>query len=225
MNIKKLIIVILLGVVGLSSQPSAAKDAGFLDFFFPSLRKYDEDPTKTLRAPFAYKTGEEKEGESAEFLVPSADNTVPLHRQHRINEEIVRWLELKIPELLKFRKGEYETTLEAVRQYFDESAWRQYLAFHDQFGLRRVLVSGDHATSSFVESPPIVLTQDTIDDRYAWLLRTPVTISFFQGDTTNYKDLKVYNQNVSITAQLGRRLDVPPPGVIIERWEVKQNEK
>lgn len=218
--------ILLAGVCLTTLAPNAyAARSGILDFFFPTLREYAPDPSQTLKAPFAdgVKDGTQAEGGNIEeFQVPSPDNTVPLHKQHRVNNEIITWLDRKIPELLNLTRTDYSKQLQDIKPLFTPTAWDQYVDFLAKFGVAQVLKEGTHDTQSFTEAPPSVLNQATLEGRYAWVFKTPVILSFMKGESNDYKDLQVYNRNISLIIQVGRHAQAPEPGVLIERWEATE---
>ena len=224
---KKKVLLICFAAAFLMPQNTHAKDAGFMDFLFPSLRTYDEDPSVTMMAPFAKKNDESNEGAQGgvfSFLPPSPDNTVPLHRQHRLNNEIEDWLGKKIPVLLALSRSGINKELQDVKALFVPAAWQQYLTVLKDFGALQALQNGSHDVRAFTEAKPSVLTQDSLEGRYMWLLRVPVTMTLLDKNANDYSDLSVVNRRMDLTIQLGRYENAPEPGVLIERWEAKEKD-
>lgn len=203
---------------------------GLVDFFFPTLRKYEGDPSKTMIAPFAY---EQVEGENGgeviipEYIPPTPDNTVPLHKQHRFNEDMIKWLGEKVPDLVNFQKGKYQEQMVVVQPLFTEEGWQDYLRFHKQFGFYKVLMTGDYATGGFVETLPYVVSQGVEKGRYQWEMSLPITVSFLKGNLTDYKEIQSHNQKLNLTVLLERSEEAPAPGVLVKTWSavpVRQEE-
>ena len=79
--------------------------AGIIEFFFPSLKKEQYDPSKTLQAPFAYEGEKQQEGIVAK---KEEENTkTSLEKPHRLRHEIGEWLTRTVSEVLTFETSDY----------------------------------------------------------------------------------------------------------------------
>ncbi len=200
--------------------------AGIIDFFFPSLKKKEVDPSDTLRAPFmelqAQEEGAPPPERPADFnlgLLRDAANAVPLESAHRKDEEIAQWLVVAVSDSLAFDPQGAEAQLAENDVYFSEGGKADYLKFLQESEILRAVQSGRYQIRNFVQDDPLMLNKGAVSGRYRWLFEVPVMLSYIDSSATTYEKVEPVNQILDIKIQVGR---VPEKrgenNILIERW-------
>lgn len=207
----------LICAVFLLSASSPAK-AGLLEFFFPSLKKEEYNPYKTLKAPFA------KDPETAE-PIENRDDT-PLNIQHRTDNEIGRWIMSSLPEIMTMDAATYRQDLRDAEMYFDDTGLAAYRDFLTQQKINAILESGQYNVHVVVSDVPVLLNEGNVGGRYRWLFEVPVMVSYLKKNMKGYKKSDAVNQFFSVQLQVGRTRDAKNEHhVLIETWAGKDLRK
>ncbi len=195
--------------------PQQPAHAGVLEFFFPTLRNADDDPAKTLQAPFADVEDDAEKG------AKNNNDAVPLNLPHRAMTDITKWVVTVTSEVMTF-SGDYKTELEVGTAYFDEGGRQQYDAFIEEKKILNVMASGKYDVRSYVRDTPILLNEGAVQGRYRWLYEVPLMISYLQRGVKDYKEVEAVNQNMVLRVQIGRSETAENDlGLQIERWTGK----
>ncbi len=219
-------------LIAVSFAGAVPAQAGLLEFFFPSLKKAEYDPSKTMQAPFALdeKTRDQVMREQLlqdpnavknpppKFALP--ENNIPLDQPHRHSIEIAKWLTTGLSEVMTFDRGDYSARLEGASKYFTVAGKEQYIKFLTDNNILKVLESGKYEVRSFVQEDPLLLNEGAVNGTFHWLFEVPVMVSYVERGTKNYKNVEPVNQPVVLTVQIGRTAtDNQGVGVLIERFE------
>ncbi len=200
---------------------AAPAQAGWLEFFFPTLKQKGADPMETLQAPFALdpKAAPPKERPDptkAELPV----NQLPLDQPHRDNQEISSWLTSVTSAAMTFDGDDYQAKIKDNEKYFTLAGKEQYMVFLNGNNVIKVLDSKKFHVRSFVQDIPLLLNEGAVNGVYRWLYEVPMMVSYMERGVTDYKKLEPVNQQIVLTVQVGR---VPSSGtdmaVLIERWD------
>ena len=197
----------------------AVSHAGILDFLFPSLREEEYDPSKEMVAEFAAGQGAEDK-EKLESL-PEAD--VALSKPHRLGKDIGMWLMSAAGEAMNFESGQADARINELSHFFEPTGQKQYVQFLRDQKIYNVVQDGRFDVRSYVNGTPLLLNEGVVNDRYRWLFRVPVVVSYMDKNMTSYKgtDAKL-TQKASINIQIGRvKADDKPDGLQIEQWSGK----
>lgn len=214
-----LLAVVLAGGLFWQGQPA---QAGWVEFFFPSLRDTSNDPSETLVAPFAddadaaARAVRENGGK-----VQSANvvNTVPLEQPHLKNEVIADWVMAAVSEALNFSGENYKADLDAVSAHFDPGGFSEFEAFLKANKMTDVLQSSQYKIHAYVREIPLLLNEGPVNKRYRWLYQVPVMVSYMKKDVVDYKGVEPVNQHFMLRVQVGRSQDIKNDlAVHIERW-------
>lgn len=206
--------------------------AGWLEFFFPSLKKGQYDPAKTMQAPFALKEEDLKKMADPnaakepppKFVLP--ENNIPLDQPHRHSSEIAKWLTTAISEVTTFDKGDYRARLDESSKYFTVAGKEQYVKFLNDHNIMKVLESEKYEVRSFVQEDPLFMNEGVVSGTFHWLFQVPITVSYVARGTKDYKNVEPVNQNVILTIEVGRTTkDMHGAGVLIERFEGRASRK
>lgn len=203
---------LLLAVFG----PGAAQ-AGLVEFFFPSLRKADTDPSQTLMAPFA----EEKVGpQSPEQELPRGH--VPMEVANYNTMQVSEWLTVAASEAMTFDKPTQQEALDLTAHYFTRGGREQYMQFLTDNNFFKIIESGKFYIRSFVNGTPTLLNEGVVEGSYRWLFEVPVMVTYMDKAMKNYKNAAPVNQSMTLHVQIGRTIDERPGrDIIIERWSGK----
>lgn len=221
---KHLLATLLIGIFLVSPQFVPPAQAGWFEFFFPTLRKKEVDVGQTLQAPFLEKNEDQQGPKQA--VTPA--NIIPMDRPHYNESEVSTWVMRAASEVMNYHADDYKQRLEENKKYFTSGGYEQYKAFLTEQGILTALESGRYTVRSFVESDPLLLNEGPVSGYYRWLFEVPVMLSRLDSNAQGYKDADPLNMNFVLVVQLGR---VPAgqgeddKGVLIERWSGKTAKK
>lgn len=218
MKTARLTIALFLIFTGITAFPQPAR-AGWLTFFFPSLRETDEaDPAVTLQAPFAPKSS--KDAAMPDAKIGSApENLVPLEKPHTSSAHIAAWLIDASSELMSFAGPGYAADFAQHTHYFSSEGLQQYQAWLAQKNMLKTLDSGQYKIQTVVQSTPALLNEGAVDGRYRWLYEVPVMISYMPRGITTYKNASPVTRTMKLLLQVGRMESAnAAQAVYIERW-------
>jgi len=190
--------------------------AGIIDFLFPSLREEEYDPTEGMIAPFA--AGQDAEEREKLDSLPEGD--IALSKPHRLSKDIGMWLMTAAGEAMNFDSGQAEARMSELNHFFDTAGRNQYIQFLRDQKILSVVQDGRFDVRSFVNEQPLLLNEGVVNERYRWLFRVPVVLSYMDKDMASYKggDAKL-TQKASLNIQIGRiKADDKPDGLQIEQW-------
>jgi hypothetical protein len=225
-----LLFALTLAIISCAGIPPA--QAGWVEFFFPTLKKREYDPARTMQAPFAVDEKTLKEmadpnapiGPPPKFALP--ENNTPMDQPHRDNKEIAGWLTMVSSEIMTFDKGNYQKRMEDTEKYFTASGREQYVKFLTDNNIIKVLESGKYDVRSFVQEPPLLLNEGAVNGTFRWLYEVPIMLTYVERGTKSYKNVEPVNQQVILIVQIGRTTtDMQGVGVLIERIESRAPRK
>lgn len=195
--------------------------AGLMEFFFPSLKEVQPDPSETLQAPFADETLQAERDIEKGHL---PENAIDLDKPHRDNASIRDWVVTAVSEAMMFESADSQADLAAHKASFDASGWKEYNAFLEEKGITKVLQTKRFQVRSFVEDVPLILNEGAVGGSYRWLFEVPVMVSYLERDLQSYKNVEPVNQHMVVTVQVGRKKDAGnAEGILIEHWAGKAN--
>ena len=194
----------------------AISHAGIIEFLFPSLREEEYDPTEDMIAPFAVGQG----AEEMEKLESLPEGEVSLSRPHRLSQEIGQWVMTAAGEAMNFDAGSAEAQINARNHYFDTTGRNQYVAFLRDQKILSVIQDGRFNVRSYVDGQPLLLNEGVVNERYRWLFRVPVVVSYMDKNMTSYKGAEAkLVQKATVNIQIGRiKADDKPEGLQVEQW-------
>jgi hypothetical protein len=218
---KKLALIALIFTVFTTAAVPA--QAGWLEFFFPTLRKKEYDPMQTLQAPFAVDPKAETPDKPVDpNSVALPENNTPLDQPHRDNLEISGWLTTVLSETLTFDQTKYQELIKEDEKYFTADGNAQYVKFLQDNNVIKVLDSGRYDVRSFVQGSPLLLNEGAVNGSYRWLYEVNLMVSYMERGVKDYKKLEPVNQLIVLTVQVGRVAGQKTgSGILIERWDGK----
>jgi len=213
---------VLSAIFSFSHVSTAYAENSWWEFFFPHLRNQGPNPAETLKAPFADQDTI-LDGTSIEERM--AGNASPLHVRHRLNADIAKWVEAELSNLMSYDSKTYKADYEKKAKSFDKKGLQEYVNFLQDNKIVSSLKSGSYNVRSIVSDIPVLLNQGAIADRYRWLYRAKVMVSFIplgMGTYSKGKIGKVINKEVIIDLHIGRVESAKNEhGILIEGWTGK----
>ncbi len=192
--------------------PQSAYAEGWLEFFFPSLKSKEPDPSETLQAPFA--------SPDDVVLTPTVDkglpdNSTPLHIRHRPSADIALWLENTLPDLLSYDAENFKAQYDKKIAFLAKPAHGEYYKSLQDMNFLKTLETKKYDIKAFVQEIPMIMNEGDVEGRYRWLYKTRMMVTYVIKGATNYKLVKdedTITQSLFVTVQVGRvnESDLPP---------------
>ncbi len=203
--------------------------ASFWDFFFPKKAE-DTAPTADMKAPFA------NEDVVIEDMDEFGNEIIDLSERHRTSTIITGWVQDVVPQLLSYTAANYQTEFREKSKNFASSARNEYVAFLQKQNLINTLKSGRYNINGFVTDYPVIINERTLENRYRWLYRTKVMVTFIEANKVKGKVYSTLgddpghqnpvSREYTLTFQLGRDQNADNPhGLKIESWNIKKTQK
>ncbi|NCO04492.1 MAG: hypothetical protein GW903_09950 [Alphaproteobacteria bacterium] len=149
-------------------------------------------------------------------LVPLEEKTPPLEKPHRTANQIQDWLTAIISETLTFEGRDYDQVLSAVRPYFTEKGYDEYVSYLESIQLKDNLTRSNYRAGIFFDQNPYVGKGFAFEGAYRWQARMPITLSF-----SSRSDDTIVNRKLLIDVQIGRhKVEQDMSIVLIESWKV-----
>ena len=149
-------------------------------------------------------------------LVPLEEKTPPLEKPHRTANQIQDWLTAIISETLTFEGRDYDQVLSAVRPYFTEKGYDEYVSYLESIQLKDNLTRSNYRAGIFFDQNPYVGKGFAFEVAYRWQARMPITLSF-----SSRSDDTIVNRKLLIDVQIGRhKVEQDMSIVLIESWKV-----
>lgn len=190
------------------------------DFLFPAPPT-GPDPSQTLRAPFADEDAVLEDLDAA----GTQNNATPLHQRHRNDESITKWVNEILPQLMSYKAPTYEAEFKNNVTYFSKIGRSEYIDALKSNSFFSTLKTQRYDITSFVSDYPVILNQGAVENRYLWVYRVPVMVTFIKTGTTDYDDITdkdSISRQFSVTFQIGRTRDaMNDHGILIETWDMK----
>lgn len=149
------------------------------------------------------------------YVGPTGETLSSLSKAHRSVREISDWTFDAVADALDFKAGASNSKLLAVKPKFSEGGYKAYLAFLGAQPFAQALQAQQLSLSAIVNASPILIGQGATNGRYAWMFEMPIIM------TAN----GVPGAPTVIRIQVGRNALGPEPhGVLIENWQVRQED-
>ena len=208
----------LLLVCALFANAPAAH-AGIFEFLFPSLKEEEYDPTKEMVAEFAAGKGAEDKEQLEQLPV----DAIPLVNPHMLNPEVGEWVMNVAVEAMNFDAATTVEGLDANTGLFDATAKQQYLTFLSENNIQRAMTDGRFNIRSYANNTPLLLNEGVVNERYRWLYRVPVVVTYMDKDMTTYKQKQAaLIQQATLNVQIGRVISPDhADGLQVEQWSGK----
>ena len=101
---------------------------------------------------------------------------------HRTTEEITTWSQQAAAEVLSFSKENYTDKMGSFKKYFVQQGWSLYTAYLKDTKIIDMVGEGGYSIGTIVDEVPEIVNQGSSAGAYHWILRMPITITFFKKD-------------------------------------------
>lgn len=218
MRLTAIFFVLICMMVAFVGAPQAGH-AGWLEFLFPELKQSANDPSKTLKAPFADPDAVIDPTVNKQGL---GENATPINMRHRSSAVITKWMESTAADMLVYDAKDYGEQYKKKALAFDTAGLKEYVSFLNSESIVSSLKSGTYNVRSFVKDVPVIINEGEVAGRYRWLYRIKVMVSFVKTDMLSYKDSDTSDEvskDYILTVHIGRSDKVKNEhGLLIEGW-------
>jgi hypothetical protein len=104
---------------------------------------------------------------------------------HRTTEEITTWAQQAAADVLTFDKDNYTAKMVSFKKYFAPMGWDQYTEYLKDTKVVDMVGGNGYSIGAIVDEVPQIVNQGTTNGAYHWILRMPLTISFFTKDAAS----------------------------------------
>lgn len=101
---------------------------------------------------------------------------------HRTNDEITAWAQEAAADVLSFSREEQSAKLKGFEKYFNPKGWQLYVAYLKDSKILNMVDEDSYFVRTIVTQPPEVVNRGASNGVYHWIVRMPITISFFKKD-------------------------------------------
>jgi len=102
---------------------------------------------------------------------------------HRTADEMATWAQQAAADLLSFSKDDEEAKMAAFRQkYFVDQGWQLYTAYLKDAKILDMVDGQGYSVTTIVSEVPEIVNKGSAGGSYHWILRMPITISFYKKD-------------------------------------------
>jgi len=102
---------------------------------------------------------------------------------HRTSDEIATWAQQAATDALSFSPADYQDKLNGFKKYFAPQGWQLYAAYLKDSNLLAMVNDDGYSVGTIVDHHPEIINSGAVDGVYHWIVKMPVTISFFTTDT------------------------------------------
>jgi hypothetical protein len=138
---------------------------------------------------------------------------------HRTPDEIATWAQQAATDVLSFTPADYKDKLNGFKKYFVPQGWQLYTAYLKDSNLLSMVTDQGYSVGTIVDSHPEIVNSGAVDGVYHWIVKAPVTISFFITDASGkIKPGAAGKYNLFI--DMARVAAGGQDGVAISNWRV-----
>ena len=118
-----------------------------------------------------------------DYKTPYAGEENNIANPHRTREEITSWAQQVAADSLSFSKVNYKNKLKSFKKYFVKKGWQLYAAYLKETKLINMVVDDGYTVGTIVNELPEITNKGTFGSVYHWVVKMPITISFFNSNT------------------------------------------
>lgn len=157
--------------------------------------------------PLPIYTAQTPDGHRLELLPFDEPNLLP--------DTIIQWASKAATAAYSFNFGDYKQQIPAVRPYFTDSGWSDYLS--SLRGLIETIVQKQLFVSSVVSGAPVISNQGTLPSRgYTWRVQIPFLVSYTSSGAPVVKNFLVVLTIVRVPTS------TDPQGIGIDQFVMMQ---
>lgn len=106
---------------------------------------------------------------------------------HRTPDEMVIWAQQAAAETLSFKSSDFKEKMTEFKKYFAESGWLAYITYLKDSKLADMVNEDGYSIGTIVNTVPEIVSHGNMDGAYHWIIRMPITLSFFNTDAASGK--------------------------------------
>lgn len=134
------------------------------------------------------------------------------------SEDVTTWSQEAIADILSFGSNDYRSKLGGFKKYFVAQGWQAYTDFLKNTQLIDKVKNDGSAITTIVTTHPDIISHGLTDNAYHWIVKMPVTISFFTSG--NNKDRLDISNQYFVFIDVIRVAEGGDKGVAIQNWRV-----
>ncbi|MFH1157576.1 MAG: DotI/IcmL family type IV secretion protein [Pseudomonadota bacterium] len=116
-----------------------------------------------------------------EYKSPYVGEENDIANPHRTTGEIASWAQQAAADSLSFSRADYKIKLNGFKKYFVPEGWKFYAAYLKNTRLINMVVDDGYTVGTIVNDLPEIVNQGVSNGVYHWIVRMPITISFFSA--------------------------------------------
>ena len=101
---------------------------------------------------------------------------------HRTTDEITAWAQQAAADVLSFNKENLNARMESFKKYFVKQGWLLYISYLKDNKVIDMVNQQGYSVSTIVSQVPEIVNRGASGGVYHWILRMPITVSFFKKD-------------------------------------------
>lgn len=114
-----------------------------------------------------------------EYKPSYAGEESDISNPHRTHDEITTWAQQAVVDVLSFSRDNYNDKVNGFKKYFAPQGWQLYVNYLKDSKIVDVVGQG-YTIGAIVNDTPEIVNQGSSAGAYHWIMRMPVTISFYQ---------------------------------------------
>ncbi len=160
----------------------------------------------------------------------AADSNEKTSVPHRTSEELAAWLSGVMIDTLEIKANNAKETIERVRQYFTQPAYREYLSFLSERSYWLFINQRKYDMTAASVQLPSLLCKQNEDGFYTWIFEVPVIVTLNESEATPDPSGKTAREVVNLRVRLVRIPNMKqtllnPNEVLIENWRLQDETK
>jgi len=118
-----------------------------------------------------------------EYKNPYVGDGNSIANPHRTREEIASWAQQAAADSLSFSSANYKIKFKSFQKYFVREGWQFYIAYLRETKLINMVAEDGYTVGTIVNDLPKIINKGNYEGVYHWVVKMPITISFFSADT------------------------------------------
>jgi len=155
---------------------------------------------------------------------------IDLSTSHRSKKEIIEYAKYVVVDAMTFSARNYNGDFKNKRGYFTKDGLQTYKNFLEASNFLETLTRKKQRITSIVTGFPDVIRSGIVKNRFNWLVRVPLIVSFFDDDVMtpeqNQNAAAVSNARIDVIIKFVRvPSDVHHRELLVESWRAKRGAK
>ena len=121
-----------------------------------------------------------------EYKTPYVGEENDIANPHRTSDEISTWAQQAAADVLTFGNADYKEKLMGFKKYFVQQGWQLYTTYLKNEKFINMVAEDGYSVGAIVNDVPEIVSQGPTEGAYHWIVKMPITISFFSTDAAGY---------------------------------------